>query len=236
MCTYNERDNLQELIPEIRRVVPAADILVVDDNSPDGTSDLVAQLGKADPHVQLITREGKLGLGTAILAALRQGCEREYDFVLNMDADFSHPPRFIPDIVAKMESADVVIGSRYAKGGQIVGWNWRRMVMSRLINMYARIMLGLSTRDNSGSFRCYRVSKLNDIPWDQCRAKGYAFLEEILFRCRQVGCRFEEVPITFEERRHGSSKINWKEAVGAVWILFRLRTTALVSSVRSSAP
>jgi dolichol-phosphate mannosyltransferase len=223
LCTFNERDNLRELIPELRRVVPAADVLVVDDNSPDGTSQFVAELGRSDPRVKLITREGKLGLGTATIAALRYGCEQGYDYVVNMDADFSHPPRFVPDLVAAMQSADVAIGSRYVAGGQIVGWPWTRKVMSWMINTYARIMLGLSTRDNSGSFRCYRASKLKLIPWGQCRAKGYAFLEEVLFRCQRAGCTFTEVPITFEERRHGSSKINWKEAVIAVWVLFRLR-------------
>ncbi len=228
LCTFNERENLRELIPEIRRIVPAADILVVDDNSPDGTSQFVAELRRGDPRVQLITREGKLGLGTATIAALRYGCEQGYEYVVNMDADFSHPPRFIPDLVAAMHSADVVIGSRYVAGGQIVGWPWTRKVMSRLINAYARLMLGLSTRDNSGSYRCYRASKLKLIPWVQCRAKGYAFLEEILFRCQRVGCRFTEVPITFEERRHGSSKINWKEAVIAVWMLFWLRVQSMV--------
>jgi dolichol-phosphate mannosyltransferase len=225
LCTYNERDNLRELIPEIRRILSAADVLVVDDNSPDGTGELLAELSRTDPRVQFITRAGKLGLGTAIVEALKQGCERGYDYVINMDADFSHPPRYLPDLVAAMPSADVAIGSRYVAGGKIVGWPWTRKVMSRLINAYARLMLGLSTRDNSGSYRCYRAEKLKLIPWKDCRAKGYAFLEEILFRCKRAGCRFVEVPITFEERRHGSSKINWKEAVIAVWVLFRLRFT-----------
>jgi dolichol-phosphate mannosyltransferase len=236
LCTFNERENLAELIPEIRLLVPAADILVIDDNSPDGTSELVLQMGKADSQVQVLTRAGKLGLGSAIREGLRQGCDRGYDFVLTMDADFSHPTRFIPDLIAAMDEADVVIGSRYVKGGKIVGWSRARKVMSRLINVYVRLLLGLRNRDNSGNFRCYRASKLKLIPWEKSVAKGYAFLEELLFRCKLAGCRFAEVPITFEERRHGSSKINWREAVGAVWTLFRVRVQSIVTSLRSSAP
>lgn len=236
LCTFNERENLQELIPEIRRVVPCADILVVDDNSPDGTSELVRLMGQDDPQVQVVTRAGKLGLGSAIREGLQLGCDRGYDFVLTLDADFSHPPRFIPDLVAAMEDADVVIGSRYVKGGQIVGWSRARKVMSRLINGYARLLLGLSTRDNSGNYRCYRTSKLRLIPWEQCIAKGYAFLEELLFRCKRADCRFAETPIAFEERRHGTSKISWREAVGAVWVIFRVRMQSLAKSVKSSAP
>ncbi len=138
---------------------------------------------------------------------MQWGIDRGYELLLNMDADFSHPPRYIPDLVAAMDRADVAIASRYVPGGKIVNWGLKRHFMSRTINFYARMILGLSTRDNSGSFRCYRVSKLAEVQPSRLRAKGYAIQEELLYRCRKVGCRFVEVPFTFEERRFGTTKI-----------------------------
>lgn len=222
LCTYNELENLPQLIPEVFQVAEDADILVVDDNSPDGTGELADDLAAKDSRIHVLHREGKLGLGTAIVAAMRYGIEHEYDVVLNMDADFSHHPRHIPALRACLQRADVAIGSRYVAGGGVEGWGLKRHLMSRGINFYARCLLWLKTRDNSGSFRCYRVSKLGMINFDKVRARGYAFQEEILYRCRRVGCRFEETPIIFEDRRFGTTKINWREAVSAVWVIFRL--------------
>jgi dolichol-phosphate mannosyltransferase len=218
LCTYNERENLSGLIPEIHAVAPHADILVVDDNSPDGTSDFVRELAPTDSRIQLISR-GERGLGTATVAAFRFAIENSYDLLLNLDADFSHPPRFIPNLLAAMPRADVVIGSRYVTGGQTPGWGLKRKLMSRAINTYARLLLRLPTRDNSGAFRCYRVARLRELPLDRFRAKGYAFQEEILFRLRRNGCTFVEVPITLEERRFGRTKINWREVIAALWII-----------------
>lgn len=222
VCTYNELDNIRQLIPALREVAPDADILVIDDNSPDGTSAAVEELGKSDPHVLLLTRSGKLGLGTAMLTGFRYGIENEYDLLINLDADFSHNPKYIPDLLAQSADYDVVVGSRYVRGGGSVDWNWRRRLISRSINIYARCLLGLKTRDNSGSFRCYRLSRLAEVDWDRVILTGYAFLEEVLYRCRVVGCTFTEVPIVFEDRRHGTTKINWKEAVGALTGMLRL--------------
>ncbi|WP_437203183.1 polyprenol monophosphomannose synthase [Planctomicrobium sp. SH664] len=223
LCTYNERENLELLIPEIFRYVPHADLLIVDDNSPDGTGRYAAELARDNPRIHLLQRPGKLGLGTATMAAFDFALKHDYTFVINLDADFSHPPRFLPALLAASENFDVVIGSRYVPGGTVVGWGPRRHFMSRGINLYARLMLGLHTRDNSGSFRCYRVSKLREVDWSQAKAKGYAVQEEILYRLRCVGATFCEVPIDFEERRFGQTKINWKEAVSAGWVLLRLR-------------
>lgn len=223
LCTYNERENIEQLIPEILGYVPEASILIVDDNSPDGTGKFADELAASDPRVRVLHRPGKQGLGTATVAAFQYGIEHAFDLLLNLDADFSHPPRFIPDLVAAAHGHDVAIGSRYVSGGSVVGWGPKRHLMSRGINLYARCLLGLSTRDNSGSFRCYRVEKLREIDWSRARAKGYAFQEEILFRLRRVGATFVEVPIRFEERRYGQTKINWKEAVSAAWVLVRLR-------------
>ncbi|HEY2249628.1 MAG TPA: glycosyltransferase, partial [Planctomycetaceae bacterium] len=203
LCTYNERDNLATLIPEIWSFVPQAEILIVDDNSPDGTGQLVDEWVARDQRVHVVHRPGKLGLGTATLAALAYAVEHDYTRVLNLDADFSHPPRFIPAILAASETADVVIGSRYVVGGGAVGWGLRRHLMSRAINTYARLLLRLKTRDNSGAYRCYRVAKLRELKFDRFLARGYAIQEELLYRCRKIGCRFAEVPIVFEERRYG---------------------------------
>jgi len=236
LCTYNERENLPELATEIHRHAPSVDILVIDDNSPDGTGKLADQLAAADPRVRVLHREGKLGLGTATLAGFRYAIERNYDLLVNMDADFSHHPRYLPAIIAAAPEADVVIGSRYVAGGGVAGWGMQRRLMSGGINWYARLLLGLRTRDNSGAFRAYRVAKLREVPLDRVRARGYAFQEEILYRLRRAGSRFVEVPIVFEDRRRGTSKINGREAVVALWVIFRLGIENLLSGPARSAP
>jgi dolichol-phosphate mannosyltransferase len=223
LCTFNERENLAALIPAIHEVVPQAEVVVVDDNSPDGTGEFVRGMSAENPQIQLVSRPSKLGLGTATLEAFRFAIDRGFDLVVNMDADFSHPPRFIPALIEAASRADVVIGSRYVEGGAIPNWGLRRRTMSWCINTYARLMLGLKTRDNSGAFRCYRVARLKELDLSRVRARGYAFQEEILYRCHRIGCTFAEVPITFEERRFGTTKINWREAVDAVRLLTLLR-------------
>jgi dolichol-phosphate mannosyltransferase len=223
LCTYNERGNLERLIPEIHAHVPHSDVLVVDDNSPDGTGRLADELAAHDPRITVLHRPGKQGLGTATVAAFRYGIEQGYDVLVNMDADFSHPPQVLPALLAATERVDVAVGSRYVSGGGVEGWGPHRHFMSRGINAYARLVLGLSTRDNSGSFRAYRVARLREIDLNRVRAKGYAIQEEILFRCRRVGCTFEEVPFVFKDRTVGESKISWQDAVGALWVLATLR-------------
>lgn len=222
LCTYNERENLGALLPEIWRYAPTAEILVIDDNSPDGTGVIADEWGARDGRVHVLHRPCKMGLGTATLAGFRYAVEHEYDFVLNLDADFSHHPRHIPAIVALMDKADVAIGSRYVAGGGVVGWGLLRHFMSRAINFYARALLRLTTRDNSGSFRCYRIAKLRELDFDSFVSRGYSIQEEILYRCRRIGCRFDETPIVFEDRRKGRSKISVTESVTAGWIILRL--------------
>jgi len=236
LCTYNERENLARLIGEIHRHAPSADVLVVDDASPDGTGRIADELAAADDRIQVLHRAGKLGLGSATVAAFRFALAGEYEFVVNMDADFSHPPATIPHLVALMNRADVAIGSRYVAGGEIVGWPIVRHVMSRGVNLLSRTLLGLSPRDTSGSFRCYRVSLLKQIDFDRIIARGYAFEEEILFRCRQVGARFVEFPIRFEDRRAGQSKINAREVAAALRDIASLGVENLRTGSRSQEP
>lgn len=222
LCTYNERENLPLLIPEILAQLPDANVLVVDDNSPDGTGKLADEMATKDSRIHVLHRAGKQGLGTAILAGFQHAISNDYDYVLNMDADFSHHPRHLPALVELANECDVAIGSRYIPGGKAVGWSLARHFMSRSINLYARWLLWLTTRDNSGSYRCYRVSKLRELDFSRIRAKGYAFQEEILYRCRRIHCTMKETPIIFEDRRLGTSKINYKETLAALWVILRL--------------
>lgn len=223
LATYNEAENLRPLVASIREFAPSAHVLVIDDNSPDGTGDIADDLARTRDDVHVIHRSGKLGLGTAIVAAMRFAVDKGYDVYINLDADFSHPPRFIPALLAGLDRVDVMIGSRYIPGGGVEGeFDFRRKFMSTGINMYARLLLGLNTRDNSGSFRAYRVSKLAKIDFDWVRSRGYSFQEEILFWCKRVGCTFGETPILFENRRGGISKLNRNEAVRALQIMLAL--------------
>jgi len=217
LCTYNERENVSTLVPALRSHCPAATVLVVDDNSPDGTADQVRRLSATDPQVQLLLRMEKAGLGAATVAAFQYGIDQGYDVVVNLDADWSHPPDIVPRLLAALENADVAIASRYIVGGHIEGWTWVRHFMSRSINWYTRLLLRLTPRDCSGAFRAYRIEKLRQIDFSHIRSHGYAFQEEILFRCRTVGCQFVEVPYTFVNRVVGESKINRKEIVRALW-------------------
>jgi len=222
LCTYNERENISKLVPLVLQALPTADVLVVDDSSPDGTADVARQMGATDSRVKLLLRTSKEGLGAATLAGFQWAIDRNYDFVLNMDADFSHHPRHLPAIVACMDQADVAVGSRYVPGGAITGWSLKRHFMSQGINWYSRLLLGIRARDCSGAFRCYRISKLRELDFQKIRSRGYAFQEEFLYRCTRVGCRIVETPIVFEDRIIGQSKINVPEIVRSMRDLFLL--------------
>lgn len=226
IATYNEVENLPRLVGEIRGVAPQCDFLVVDDNSPDGTGQWCAQQAAADQRFHVLHRPGKLGLGTALIAGLQYAEQNGYEWVLNMDADFSHHPRHLPELLGLAwdtagPAADVVIGSRYTRGGRVEGWPLRRRVMSRLVNWYARGLLSLSVRDCSGAFRCYRTAALRQVDLAACRSRGYAFLEELLWHLQRSGARLVETPIVFADRRQGLSKINSREAVLALWVILR---------------
>jgi dolichol-phosphate mannosyltransferase len=227
VATYNEMENLPRLVEEIFRFAPQVDILVIDDNSPDGTGRWCDEQGAKNPHILCLHRPGKLGLGTATIAGMKYAIEHGYSFVLNMDADFSHPPKYLPALMEGMAPADkpavdVMIGSRYVSGGGVEGWPLKRQLMSRSVNLYARWMLGLRPKDCSGAFRCYRTSLLEKLDFDSILSRGYSFQEEILWRLKRLGGRFSETPIVFVERQHGVSKINSGEALAALKIIFRL--------------
>lgn len=227
IATYNEIENLPQLVAAIRQHVPEVDILVTDDNSPDGTGRWCDEHAATDKRFHVLHRSGKLGLGSAIVAGLKYAVENLYDFAITMDADLSHDPRHLPEILAAMHDEapppDVVIGSRYVTGGGIEGWPLYRRIMSRWVNWYARWMLNLKPHDCSGAYRCYRVAMLKTIRFEAIRSRGYSLLEEILWLLQCQGAEMREVPITFVDRTSGKSKISYREAWQLFWILFRLR-------------
>ncbi len=219
LATYNELGNLEPLIREIHKYAPDAHVLVVDDNSPDGTGRRADELAAADPRIHVLHRPGKLGLGTAILTAMRYAIENGYDYQVNLDADFSHPPRFLPGLLAGMDRHDVMIGSRYVKGGGTENWPLGRLVISRAVNTLVRFLFRMPVRDASGAFRCYRVSKLKEADLERTQSRGYSFQQEVLFRVHQTGARLGEVPIVFENRREGKSKVNPREALRSIGMI-----------------
>lgn len=224
LCTYNERENIARLVPAIFAYVPDADLLIVDDSSPDGTGRLADGLAAEDARIRVLHRTER-GLGGATIAAFRRAAAEGYDRVANLDADFSHPPDQLPELLQALERVDVCIGSRYVRGGRIVGWPLRRHVMSRLINWYSRAVLRLPVKDTSGAFRAYRGSLVRKLDWDAVVSRGYSVQEELLYRCRRAGATFAEVPITFVEREAGASKIHLREGFTALRILWNIRNS-----------
>jgi dolichol-phosphate mannosyltransferase len=225
LATYNEIENLPTLVDEILRVLPAADVLVVDDNSPDGTGRWCDERATQEPRLRCLHRPGKQGLGSATLAAARYAMDHDYDLFVTLDADWSHDPAHLPELIRATEHSDVAIGSRYCPDGRIEGWPWQRRFLSRWVNRLSLVLLRLPVRDSSGAFRAYRVAKLRDVGRDNIQASGYAYLEEILWHLHRAGATFTEVPITFHERRAGRSKINLREAFSKLTTLLRLPFT-----------
>ncbi len=218
-ATYNERDNLRPLLTEIFKALPDTHVLVIDDNSPDGTGALADEVARSEPRLHVVHRPGKLGLGSAILTGMRYAIEHDYDFYISMDADFSHHPRYLPALVGGMVRNDVMIGSRYVRGGDTENWPLSRRAMSMAINTLTRILMRLPARDTSGGFRCYRVAKLRQARLDRVISRGYSFQQEMLYHCRKVGCRLGETPIIFADRRAGVTKVNTREVARSLAVI-----------------
>ncbi|MEM1304753.1 MAG: polyprenol monophosphomannose synthase [Planctomycetota bacterium] len=221
VATYNEIENLPSLVDAIGHALPDADVLVVDDNSPDGTGRWCDERATVDERFSVIHRQGKLGLGSATIATLRRGIESGYDVVATLDADWSHPPDVLPTLVDLTESAGVAIGSRYCAGGAIEGWPVSRRLASGLINRLTRLLLRLPVGDASGAFRAYRTDALRRTDLGAVRETGYAYLEELLWRLHHAGVTFAETPITFRDRTAGESKVSLGEVVGKLRVLWR---------------
>jgi dolichol-phosphate mannosyltransferase len=227
MATFNEIENLPRLVSEVFRHAGDVDILVVDDNSPDGTGRWCTQRAAEDPRLHCLNRPAKLGLGTAALATIQFALDQDYRYLVNLDADFSHDPRYLPEMIRRMQPPgkppnDVVVGSRYVAGGGVTGWPIHRRWMSRAVNAYSRWLLGLRVRDCSGSYRCYRTSKLRELNLGAFRSRGYSIYEEVLWHLRRCGARIDEIPIVFVDRQHGQTKINAAEAWRAVAVILGL--------------
>jgi len=206
--TYNERDNVARIIERLHAAVPDAHVLVVDDASPDGTGEIADSLAAGDPRVHVLHRPGKAGLGAAYVAGFGWGLERGYDVLVEMDADGSHAPEQLPRMLAALEHADVVLGSRWVRGGAIVNWPRHREILSRGANIYVRIALGIEVRDATGGYRAYRREVLEAIDYRAVSSQGYCFQVDLAWRVLRAGYRIVEVPITFAERERGESKMS----------------------------
>ncbi len=221
--TFNEKENIALLIGDLHRFVPDLAVLVVDDNSPDGTGVLVNDLAARDARVFPIHRPAKLGLGTAHIAGMKFALAKQFEPILTMDADFSHAPRFVPTMLREMQKYDLAIGSRYVPGGGTLHCTAARRALSRGANLFARTVLGLGAADTTAGFRAYRRAVLESIALDEIQSNGYSFLIEMLYQCQKQGWRVGEVPIVFENRQRGASKISRQEILRAMGTVLRLR-------------
>ncbi|MGH7625597.1 MAG: polyprenol monophosphomannose synthase [Gemmatimonadaceae bacterium] len=230
--TYNERANIERIIAAVLAQDERLEVLVVDDGSPDGTGEIVDTIVASNPKVHAIHRAGKLGLGTAYLAGFKWAIDQSYDFVFEMDADFSHDPAHLPQFLEAVRDADLVLGSRYRKGKvTVVNWPMSRLMLSYGANLYARVVTGLPLDDCTGGFKCFRRSVLEAIDLDSVRSNGYAFQIEMSFRAWQNGFRIVEIPIVFVDRTEGESKMSRKIVREAVWMVWRLRWWSLTGRV-----
>jgi len=230
--TYNERFNVARLIPAILAQDPSLEVLVVDDASPDGTGAIVDSIAANNPRVNVIHREGKLGLGTAYIEGFRWALERKYDLVFEMDADFSHNPDTLPEFLVAIKEADLVHGSRYQDGRvNVVNWPMSRLFLSYTANVYARAVTGLPIFDTTAGFKCFRRNVLESIDLNSVKSNGYAFQIEMSFRAWKRGFRLVEIPIIFVDRTEGVSKMSKKIVREAVWMVWRLRWWGLIGRV-----
>jgi len=230
--TYNERENIERLIATVLAQDASLEILVVDDGSPDGTGEIVDRIAAASPRVHATHRPKKLGLGTAYLTGFRWALERDYAYVFEMDADFSHDPAHLPQFLSAIQSCDLVLGSRYRNGRvTVVNWPMTRLLLSYCANIYARVVTGLELGDATGGFKCFRRSVLEAIPLDQVRSNGYAFQIEMSFRAVRKHFRITEIPIVFVDRTDGESKMSKNIIREAIWMVWRLRWWALTGKL-----
>ena len=228
MPTYNEAETLGRLVPRVLEQDPRIDVLVIDDDSPDGTGAVADELAARDGRVQVSHRAGKLGLGTAYLSGFGFGLERGYDYLLEMDSDLSHDPRYLPDLLAAVEGgADLAIGSRYVRGVNVINWPMSRLLLSYYANKYARLATGLPLTDATSGFKCFRRRALEVIEVDRVGSTGYAFQIEMNFRAWKAGMKLVEVPIVFTDRDRGESKMSGAIVREAVWRVWALRFKSL---------
>ena len=221
--TYNEKENIIELAKAVFEKNPDASILVVDDDSPDGTAKAIKMAQNNLPNLHLFQRSGEKGFGRSYIDGFKKAHNKDYKFIVMMDADFSHDPAEVPKMTEKLSSFDLVIGSRYMPGGRIENWNWRRRLLSRFANFYARDVLQMKIHDLTTGFMCFRADILDNLNLESIRSEGYAFLIELKYAMAKAGYRIMEHPIVFNERREGQSKMSFKNIWEAVWMPFKLK-------------
>jgi len=226
--TYNELENIFNVLDEIFKLgIPGLDVLVVDDNSPDGTGDKVDAYRKTNSKVHLMRRAGKLGLGTAYIAGFKYALGNGYDYIFEMDADFSHDPREIPDMLDEIKEADLVIGSRYIRGVNVINWPLSRLFLSVMASKYTRVITGMPIHDCTGGFKCFRREVLEAIPLDEVTSNGYSFQIEMNFKAWKRNFRIVEIPIIFYDRTVGQSKMTRKIMIEAAFMVWKLKIFSL---------
>ncbi|MCX8105119.1 MAG: polyprenol monophosphomannose synthase [Ignavibacterium album] len=226
--TFNELENVKKIIPEVLKQNEEIDILIVDDNSPDKTGDYVEELSKQNSRVKLIRREKKLGLGTAYIAGFKYALQNNYDYVFEMDADFSHDPNEIKNFLEAIKEADLVLGSRYINGVRVLNWPMRRLLLSYFASVYTRVITGLPVKDATGGFKCFRIDVLKAVDLDRIKSNGYSFQIEMTFKAFKKGFRIKEIPIVFVDRVKGKSKMSKKIVWEAVFMVWKLRLRSII--------
>lgn len=220
--TYNEIENLPRIVPQILEVDPDLEVLVVDDDSPDDTGKEADRMAEVNPRLSVIHRASKMGLGSAYITGFKYGIEKGFDYLFEMDADFSHDAKYLKDFLREIKEADLVVGSRYLQGVNVINWPMSRLLLSYFANVYTRIITGLPLRDATGGFKCYRREALEAIELDLVRSDGYSFQIEMSFKLWRKGFRLKEIPIIFYDRQQGESKMSKKIVREAVWMVWRL--------------
>jgi len=226
--TYNESENIERIVPEILERDPSIDVLIVDDSSPDGTGELADKMAEKNSKIFVMHREKKSGLGTAYKAGFRYAIENGYDYIFEMDADFSHDPKCIPSFLEAIKEADLVLGSRYISGVNVINWPMSRLLLSYYANVYTRWVTGLPVKDATGGFKCFRRKVLESVDLDKVKSEGYSFQIEVSLRAWKKGFKIKEIPIVFEDRREGRSKMSKKIVREAVWMVWKLRLLSIL--------
>lgn len=229
--TYNERNNVEQLLEAVLGVDERIEVLIVDDNSPDGTGELADKIAASKPRVHVMHRKGKLGLGSAYRDGFRYALERDYELVFEMDADFSHDPRYLPDFLEAIKDNDLVLGSRYVRGVNVVNWPMRRLMLSYGASYYTRAITGMPIKDPTGGFKCFRRRVLESLDLSRIQSDGYSFQIEVSFKVWRKKFRIKEIPIVFVDRHSGTSKMNRRIVFEAVWMVWWLKIQSILGRI-----
>jgi len=230
--TYNEKENIERIVASVLPLDDRINILIVDDNSPDGTGKIADRLAESDSRINVLHRDKKEGLGKAYIAGFKWAIENSFDYIFEMDADFSHDPKYIPDFLIAIEKADLVLGSRYISGVNVVNWPMSRLLLSYFANVYTRIITGLPVRDGTGGFKCFRREVLEALNLDAIRSNGYIFQIEVTMRIWKKGFKVKEIPIVFTDRQAGKSKMSKKIVREAIWKVWYLRLMSMLGKLK----